>query len=284
MLDLLPEWLRDGLGDEFAFWFGYFTNGAHRSWYASVQFTLFAAFGGALVALSLGLAAAAAHNRGPLPVRIVAAGYINIVRGIPDVLFFLFFPIAFEQGIEWIWAQSVCPPEAFDGSVAHWPPCPEANWRLSTGEYLVMATVSLGIVYGAFAANVLSGALRAIPNGQVEAARAFGLSRWQIFWRIEIRQMWAFAMPGLSNVWQLLIKSTALLSLLQIIDIVAWAQRLGSANYSRVAGLVHPDWRWQYYAALLVFYLLLTYGSEKIFAALTRRARRGMPVAAGDAA
>jgi polar amino acid transport system permease protein len=91
--------------------------------------------------------------------------------------------------------------------------------------------------------------------------------------------MWIYALPGLSNCWMLLIKSTALLSLLQIADIVLWAERLGSPNYTRTAGLVHPDWRWQYYLVLLVFYILLTFASEKVFAALTRWAARGMAVA-----
>ena len=153
-----------------------------------------------------------------------------------------------------------------------------ANWRLSTVEYLIMASVSLGIVYGAFAANVIAGALRAVPHSQLEAARAYGLTERQVFWRIHLPQMWVYDLPGLSNVWLLLIKATSLLSLLQIIDIVAWAQRLGAANFSRTAGLVHPDWRWQYYLVLLIFYLLVTFVSEKVFEAVTRRVRRGMPM------
>jgi polar amino acid transport system permease protein len=88
--------------------------------------------------------------------------------------------------------------------------------------------------------------------------------------------MWLYALPGLANCWMSLIKATSLLSLLQILDIVALAQRLGAANFSSAAGIVHPDWRWQYYAVLLAFYLILTFISEKIFAALTRRASRGV--------
>lgn len=278
MLDLLPEWLRDGIGDDVAFWATYLTNGKHLAWYASVQFTIFAALAGGAIALTLGLLAAAGRNNGPWPVRIIAAGYINAVRGVPDVLFFLFFPLAFEQAVEWLWANQVCPPDSLATSPGHWPPCPEANWRLSTWEYLLLASVSLGIVYGAFTANVIAGALRAVPAGQLEAARAFGLSNMQVFWRVHVRQMWVYALPGLSNVWLLLIKATSLLSLLQIIDIVSWAQRLGAANFTRTAGLIHPDWRWQYYLVLLLFYILITYLSEQAFAAATRRVQRGMPI------
>ena len=64
----------------------------------------------------------------------------------------------------------------------------------------------------------------------------------------------------------------------QIADIVTWAERLGAPNFSRAVGLVHPDWRWGYYLALLVFYILLTFVSEKVFAAVRRRVGRGMIV------
>lgn len=141
-----------------------------------------------------------------------------------------------------------------------------------------MACVSLGIVYGAFAANVIHGAMQAVPRQQLEAARAFGFSARQIFWRFHVRQMWAYALPGLSNVWMLLLKATSLLSLLQIADIVQWAGKLGAANYFPRAGLVHGDWRWKYYVVLFLFYILLTLISEKIFNYLQRRASKGMAV------
>lgn len=279
MLDLLPQWLRE----DSAFWFGYLTNGKHLAWYASVRFTLFAALLGGSIALLLGLGAAAIRNSAPWPFRMLAAGYINVVRGVPDVLFFIFFPLAFEQAVEWIWARGVCTPQTLALNTGQWPPCDAANWHLTTAQYLVMASVSLGIVYGAFTANVIAGALRAVPSGQLEAARAYGMTRAQVLWRVHIRQMWIYAMPGLSNVWLLLIKATSLLSLLQIVDFVTWAQHLGAANFSKVAGLVHPDWRWQYYLVLLVFYILATWASEKGFGALTRRVRRGMPIVAEEA-
>jgi polar amino acid transport system permease protein len=120
--------------------------------------------------------------------------------------------------------------------------------------------------------------MKAVPRGQLEAARAYGMSRSQVLWRVHIRQMWIYALPGLSNCWLLLIKATSLLSLLQIADIVLWADRLGAPNFVKTAGLVHPDWRWGYYLVLLVFYILLSFVSEKVFAAITRWAARGMPL------
>ena len=279
LVALLPQGLKDLLGPDLTFWIGYITNGRHLIWYASVQYTIEAMVFGAAVALLLGLIAAAVRNSAPPPFNWLAAAYTNIVRGVPDVLFFLFFPIAFEQGVEWVLSTQVCSAADLAANAGSWPPCPAANWSITTTEYLVLASISLGIVYGAFVANVIAGALQAVPKGQLEAARAYGMSSLQVIWNIQIRQMWIYAMPGLSNVWMSLVKATSLLSLLQILDFVTWAKRLGAGNYSAAAGLVHEDWRWRYYLVLLVFYILVTFISEKIFAAINRRVRRGMPLA-----
>jgi polar amino acid transport system permease protein len=276
MLDVLPQWLRDGIGDDVAFWLGYITNGKHLAWYASFQFTIFAALFGAFLAVCFGLLGATLKSSPFLPLRAIGGIYANIVRGVPDVLFFLFFPLAFEQTVEWITAKRVCSIEDIAAQAGKWPPCEAANWLLGTSDYLVLACFSLGIVYGAFATNVIYGALQAVPKGQLEAARAFGLSRRQVLWRIQIRQMWIYALPGLSNVWMLVVKATSLLSLLQIADIVQWANRLGAPNFLKQVGLVHDDWRWRYYLVLFIFYVLVTLVSEKAFNALTRWAGRGV--------
>jgi len=110
----------------------------------------------------------------------------------------------------------------------------------------------------------------------MEAGRAFGMSERQIRWRVQVRQMWIFALPGLSNVWILLIKATSLLSLLQVNDMVYWAERLGAPNYLQQVGVVHPDWRWRYYLVLLVFYIIATWASERFFAFLRRKAGHGL--------
>ncbi len=276
MLDSLPQWINDSLGQDVLFWLGYLTNGKHLTWYASLQFTIFAAVFGGLLAVFFGLIGATLKNSAFPPARLVGTIYASIVRGVPDVLFFLFFPLAFEQGVEWIMASQVCTADMLAAQSAAWPPCKDANWLLSTPEYLILASVSLGLVYGAFATNVIHGALRAVPKGQLEAARAYGMSARQVLWRIHIRQMWVYALPGLSNVWMLIIKATSLLSLLQVADIVLWADRLGAPNFLPAVGLVHEDWRWRYYLVLFVFYILVTLVSEKGFAALMRWAGRGI--------
>lgn len=278
MSEPLPLWLTNLVGSDIAFWLAFLVNGKHLAWYSSVQFTLGAAVFGGLLALIFGLGGAALRNSRIPPLRWFGLIYTNMVRGIPDVLFFLFFPLAFEQLVELIRSQSVCTPETLAANAGQWPPCDAANWFLGTPEYFILACISLGIVYGASTANVIHGAMRAVPPGQLEAARAFGYSRAQVTWSFQVRQMWIYALPGLSNIWMLLIKATSLLSLLQIADIVQWANRLGSPNFTRSAGMVHPDWRWRYYLVVFLFFILLTFLSEKVFAALTRRAARGMAI------
>jgi polar amino acid transport system permease protein len=262
--------------EDIAFWLGFLTNGRHLTWYASFQFTVYAALLGGALAIVFGLLGATLKNSRHFPLRIIGSTYSSIVRGVPDVLFFLFFPLAFEQGVEWFISTQVCTAESLAAQTSPWPPCREANWFLGTTEYLLLASVSLGLVYGAFASNVIFGAMRSVPAGQLEAARAFGMSARQVLWRVHIRQMWVYALPGLSNVWLLLVKATSLLSLLQIADIVLWADRLGAPNFLPAVGLVHEDWRWRYYLVLFIFYILVTWLSERAFNALMRRAGRGI--------
>ena len=280
MLDILPEfianWLNSVLSEDSLAMLNYLTNGKHLAWYASVQYTLIAAVFGAFLAVCFGLIGAGLKRSSFFPLRAVGNAYTTMVRGIPDVLFILFFPLAFEQLVEYVIAQRQCSPAELDSGA--WPPCDAAQWYLSTTEYLVMACVSLGIVYGAFAANVIHGAMNAVPKGQLEAARSYGFSPAQVFWRFQVRQMWVYALPGLSNVWMLLLKATAFLSLLQIADIVLWAERLGAPNFIARVGLVHPDWRWKYYFVLFIFYILMAILSERFFARLQKRASRGMAI------
>lgn len=280
MLETLTIWISNFIGEDVGAKFAYITNGKHLLWYASVRFTLIAAFGSAAFAVGFGLIGAALKQANFFLFRWIGNFYTTIVRGVPDLLFILFFPLAFEQTVEYFTARAKCDPEVLAAATT-WPPCPEAQWLLSTGDYLFMACLSLGIVYGAFAANVIHGAMIAVPKGQLEAASAYGFSPRQVFWRFKVRQMWIYALPGLSNVWILLLKATSFLSLLQIADIVAWAGRLGGANYFPQMGLVHPDWRWKYYLVLFVFFILLTMISERFFGALQTRASRGMSLAGG---
>ncbi len=272
----MPDWLTNIIGQDLSDGLAYITNGKHMMWYASFRFTIFAGIFGALCALTFGLLGAIMLNSNFFLFRLIGAAYANVVRGVPDVLFFLFFPLAFEQGVEYFLAKSNCTADELAANIGNWPPCPDAQWFLGTNEYLILASVSLGIVYGAFCANVIHGAMKSVNKGQLEAAKAYGMKPMQVMLRVHIPQMWIYALPGLSNIWMLLVKATSLLSLLQIADIVLWADRLGAPNYLKQVGLVHPDWRWKYYLVLFLFYILVTFLSERAFAYLRKKTGKGM--------
>ena len=137
------------------------------------------------------------------------------------------------------------------------------------------------MVFGAFAANVLYGAMQAVPRAQLETAEAYGMTRRQVNRRILIPQMWVYALPGLSNLWMILIKATPLLFLLGVEDIVYWARELGSTK-SAVYSYPHPDWRLYYFLVLLVFYLGMTRISESVLGRVSARLSRGQATMAGE--
>jgi polar amino acid transport system permease protein len=96
-----------------------------------------------------------------------------------------------------------------------------------------------------------------------------------------VPQMWVYALPGLSNLWLILIKATPLLFLLGIQDVVYWARELGGTKTQHF-DYPHPDWRLWYFLVLLVFYLAFTRVSEIVLARITARLNHGQATAAGE--
>ena len=272
-------------------WLGcYLTTGKHIDFYWSFLTVLILLAITAPIALAFGFGGAMAARSPLLPVRLVGKGYTAMVRGIPDIVFFLFFVIALDQGLEWMLHQVRCPDwtdpirQGLEFRV-----CPEAKipsgnaaqiWHRLYG--FGLAVVTFSIVFGAFAANVLYGAMQAVPKAQLETGESFGMSQRQVFHRILVPQMWVYALPGLSNLWMILIKATPLLFLLGVQDIVYWARELGGSKTSTFA-FPHPDWRLYYFLGLLVFYLCMTRLSEIVLGRLTQRLTRGQATLAGDA-
>ena len=105
----------------------------------------------------------------------------------------------------------------------------------------------------------------------------------QTFWRILVPQMWVYALPGLGNLWMVLIKATPLLFLLGVEDIVYWARELGGAKTARFSDYPHPDWRMWYFFGLLVFYLIFTRISEIFLERLMQRLSHGQATTGGEA-
>ena len=269
----------------------YLTTGKHMAFYGAfgTVFVLLAVT--APTALLFGFGGAVAARSRLLPLSLLGRGYIAIVRGVPDIAFFLFFVIALDQGLEWLRHRAKCP---------DWPDpvrqgsdfvvCDAAKLPLSSapqwmheGYGFALAVLTFAIVFGAFAANVLHGAMRAVPQAQVETAAAYGMTPAQCFRRITVPQMWSYALPGLGNLWMILVKATPLLFLLGVEDVVYWARELGASKTPRFTDYPHGDWRVWYFGALLVFYLCVTKVSEVVIARLTDRLSRGQATAGGEA-
>lgn len=273
-------------------WFAcYLTTGKHMAFYRSFGTVLALLAFTAPVALAFGFVGATMARARLAPISLMGKGYIAIVRGVPDIAFFLFFVIALDQAFEFIRHKIKCPDwdqpirqgnDFVVCAAAKLPPSSAPQfWHELYG--FGLAVLTFAIVYGAFSANVLYGAMRAVPRAQIETAEAFGMTRRQAFWRILVPQMWVYALPGLSNLWMVLIKATPLLFLLGVKDIVYWAKELGGAKTARFTAYPHPDWRMWYFLALLVFYLAFTKVSEVALARLTRRLNRGQATMGGEA-
>lgn len=242
-------------------------------------------------AMLFGFGGAMAARGRIAPLRWLGKAYIALVRGVPDIAFFLFFVIALDQGIEWLRHQVKCPDwdqpirqgsDFVVCSAAKMPLGTSPQWMHETYGF-TLAVLTFAIVFGAFAANVLFGAMRAVPHGQIETAEAYGMTHRQTFWRILVPQMWIYALPGLSNLWMVLIKATPLLFLLGVEDIVYWARELGGSKTPKFTAYPHGDWRMWYFLGLLVFYLAFTKVSEVFLDRLTARLSHGQATVGGTA-
>ena len=125
--------------------------------------------------------------------------------------------------------------------------------------------IALGLCFGAYATEVFRGAILAIPRGHREAGQALGLSKVRIFWRIILPQMWRIALPGLGNLFMILMKDTALVSVIGLEEIMRQAQ-------NAVTFAKHP---FTFYMVAAVMYLGLTVLAMGTMHVLEKRAARG---------
>jgi len=171
-----------------------------------------------VIAILLGLVGAWGKLARSRPANIAAGAYTTIVRGVPELVLILLVYYGAPTLI-----QDVAALMEIDLYVDLNP--------------LVAGMCTIGFIYGAFSTEVFRGAFLAVDKGQVEAARSVGMGRVLCFRRILLPQMWRFALPGLGNVWMVLIKATALISVIQLpelmrnSDIAARATRLPFTCY-----------------------------------------------------
>ena len=158
----------------------------------------------------LGLLGASAKLSGKRPLVWLATLYTSIVRGIPELVMML---LIFYGGA--IGLNTLLEKMGSDQSVDLNP--------------FVAGSLTIGFIYGAYMTETFRGAILAIPKGQMEAAWAFGMSPLKTFIRITLPQMVRYALPGFTNNWLVLIKATALVSLIGLQDMTYLAKQASAA-------------------------------------------------------
>jgi His/Glu/Gln/Arg/opine family amino acid ABC transporter permease subunit len=180
------------------------------------------------------------------PVRWLANGYTTVIRSLPDLLLML---VVFYGGQ--IWLNRIA--EA-------------RGWGYIDVNAFAAGTLTLGFIFGAYLTETFRGAILAIPKGQIEAGDACGLSRAQVIWHIVLPQMVRHAIPGFTNNWLVMLKATALVSIIGLDDMV---HRAGLASAATRAPFT-------FYALTGVIYLAITTISILLLVGLERRFSRGV--------
>ncbi len=200
------------------------------------------------VGLCLGFLAAFASLSRFGPLRALGFGYTTVMRGLPEILtlFVVYNGAGLLLSAVLRWWNPEAPPTDFSPFVA--------------------GVVALGMVFGAFAGEVLRGAFNSLDKGQVEAGRAIGMTDGQIFRRIQLPQLWRFALPGLGNLWINMLKDTALVSVIALDDLM---------RMTKVAVGVTKQPFTFYLLACLIYWTMCVL-SELVLARMERRANRGI--------
>lgn len=209
------------------------------------------AFLSLLLALILGLAGASAKLSANPVARGIASTYTTIVRGIPDLVMML---LLFYGGQVTMNAISDQLYDRYDIDI------------FIQFEPFAAGVITIGLIFGAYMTETFRGAFLSVDNGQIEAARAYGFTRWHTFRRVMIPQMMRHALPGLGNNWQVLLKTTALVSIIGLTDMVRIADEAAKAERSPFL----------FFIPVAAVYLGLTAASELFIKWLDKRANRGV--------
>lgn len=199
-----------------------------------------------LVAVILGTFAALGSFSPSKFVRGSVVVYTTIIRGIPDiVLIFLFY-----YGMQTILNKIT----------------DSLNMDIIQIDPFVAGVITIGFMFGAFMAESFRGALLSVPKGQKESALALGMSYSRVYLKIVIPQAMRFALPGLNNNWLVLLKATALVSLINLHDFLFIARSSGSSTRAPFTFLI----------TVAIGYLVLTSASIIIVKWLEKRFSKGV--------
>lgn len=199
------------------------------------------------VGLCLGILGAAAKLSRFLLLRITVDAFTTVVRGLPELVWILF--VYFGSTV-------------LINSLIH---------QLGFTIYINLnsfaaGVLALGTTFGAYATDVFRMAILAIPKGQVEAGRAIGMPRFLVFRRITLPQLWRFALPGLGNLFLVILKTTSLVSVIGLYEL------MGNARIA-VGYTKKP---FTFYLTVAFIYLALTLLAMALIELLERRATRGV--------
>jgi len=203
----------------------------------------FAAYAIALVIGLLGATAKLGHNRA---LRATATAYSTVVRAIPELLLIILLYYAGQQLLNHVLGQL-----GIDEVV-----------QISG---FATAIAVLAVVEGAYLTEIFRGAIQAIPRGHLEAADAYGMSRWLRFRRVILPGMLPPALPSMYNIWLILVKDTALVSVVGFQELFFTAQQAAASTHAYFL----------FYAAAGALYLIMTMGSNVVFRWLEYRVRWG---------
>ena len=209
--------------------------------------TLQIAFGAYLLGLCIGLFGAFGKIYGGPVLKWSLEIYTTLIRAVPELVLILLLYYAGSDLLNFIL-------ESFGFERIDINP-------LVAGIYVI------GFVQGAYTTEVFRGAFHAVPTGQIEAAKAIGMSSWKRHTRVVIPAMLPFALPGLANLWLIATKETALLAVVGFSELALVTKQ---ATGSTKAYLT-------LYLAAAALYLSVTLVSNVIFGFIERHYRRGQP-------
>ena len=177
---------------------------------------------------------------------LIGNSYTTVIRGVPELLVIYLFFFGGSGAIMYV------------ASIFGYNDYIEIN-AFITGSF------AIGIISGAYSTEVFRGALQSIDKGQFEAAKVIGLSKFAQFYKIILPQTLRLAIPNLSNVWQITLKDTSLISVTGLVEIMR-------QSYIAAGSTRDPLF---FYSFAAVLYLLLTFLSMKFINKLEARYSRG---------
>lgn len=219
-----------------------------------VQITLFVtivAFGAAAL---LGLLIAAASLSRSVVLRQTARFYVEIIRGVPILVLLLYVAFVLAPAMVSGW-----------NGVAGWLGVEPVRTR--DFPLLSRAVLALTIGYSAFLSEVFRAGLQAVEVGQVEAAEALGLGRWQRFRHIVFPQAFRTILPPLGNDFVAMIKDSSLVSVLGVLDVTQLGKVTAAGNFRY----------FETYNVVALIYLTMTVGLSILLRRLEERLRRREP-------